>query len=117
LTERASQLGLAEPLALACHFCVRWLATPVPPATQAAIRKLGPGWSRRVWLLPLFETALAPVGPDDLQSWKASAADAVLLARYHRGRLPLGMLVTHVRHKLWARGRHGQGPEAAGAGP
>lgn len=117
LTERACQLGLAEPLALACHFCVRWLDTPVPPATQAAIRKLGPGWSRRVWLLPLFETALAPVRPDDLQSWKASAANAVLLARYHRRRLPLGMLVTHVRHKLWARGRPGQGPEAAGAGP
>jgi hypothetical protein len=116
LTERASELGLAEPLALACHFCVRWLDTPIPAATRAAIQNLGPGWSRRAWLLPLLEHVLTPTAPDDVPGWTAHAADAVLLVRYHRRRLPLHMLVPHLWHKLRAAGRSGDRPEQAGAG-
>lgn len=100
LTERASELGLTEPLALACHFCVRWLDTPIPDATRAVIRDRGPGARRRAWLLPLLDQVLASAAPDEMPSWKTDAAAAVLLARYHRRRLPMRMLVPHLWHKL-----------------
>lgn len=117
LTERADELGLTEPLALACHFCVRWLDTPVPQATQAAIRDLGPGAGRRVWLLPLLEHVLTPAAPDDVPTWTTNAAAMVLLARYHMRRLPLRMLVPHLWHKLQARSPSEKKGAAAGAGP
>ncbi len=116
LVGRASELGLTEPLALACHFCVRWLDTPVPPAIQTAIKDLGPGEGRRAWLLPLFEHVLTPVAPDDMPSWTADVAAAVLLARYHRRRLPIRILVPHLWHKLRVRGHFDEKAQAAGAG-
>ncbi len=117
LVGRASELGLTEPLALACHFCVSWLDTPVPHATQVAVKDLGPGWSRRAWLLPLLELVLTPTAPDDVPNWTTDAAAAVLLARYHRRRLPVRMLVPHLWHKLRARGRSEEMPESAEVGP
>jgi hypothetical protein len=104
LVERSCELGLAEPLALACHFCVRWLDTPIPQATQLAVKKLGPGWGRRGWLLPLFNLVLIPMDPDEAQSWTKGAAAAVLLARHHWRRLPARMLVPHIWHKMRAGG-------------
>jgi hypothetical protein len=117
LVERAGELGLAEPLALACHFCVRWLDTPVPQATQLAVKKLGPGWVKRRWLLPLFDHVLTPTDPEDAPSWAADAAAVLLLARYHRRRLPLDRLVPHLWHKIRAGGRSDARSEPAGAGP
>jgi len=116
LTERASELGLAEPLALACHFCVNWLDTPIPLATRSAIQTRGPGWSRRAWLLPLLEHVLTPTAPDDVPGWTEYAADAVLLARYHRRRLPLRMLAPHLWHKLRTKGLSDERSAPAGAG-
>jgi hypothetical protein len=116
LTERASELELTEPLALACHFCVRWLDTPIPRATQVTIRTLGPGRGRRAWLLPLLDHVLTPAAPDDVPGWTTDAAGAVLLARYHRRRLPLRMLVPHLWHKVRVRGRSEERAEA-GADP
>ena len=40
---RARALGLAEPLALACHACVRWLGTPIPADVIKSIESAGPG--------------------------------------------------------------------------
>jgi hypothetical protein len=117
LVERSGELGLAEPLALACHFCVRWLDTPVPQATQLAVKKHGPGWVKRGWLLPLFDHVLMPTDPDDAPSWTADAAAVLLLARYHRRRLPLDRLVPHLWHKIRAGGRSDDRSEPAGAGP
>ena len=117
LVERAGELGLAEPLALACHFCVRWLDMPVPDATQLAVKKLGPGWVRRAWLLPVFDHVLTPTAPDDAPGCIADAAALVLLARYHRHRLPLNLLVPHLWHKIRAGGRSDDRSEPAGAGP
>ena len=113
LVARASELGLVEPLALACHFCVRWLHTPIPRSTQLEVKELGLGWSQRAWLLPLFDHVLSPAAPDDLPRWTTNAAAAVLLARYHRRRLPVRMLVPH----LWHRMRVGVRSEEAPASP
>lgn len=117
LTERAIELGLVEPLALACHFCVRWLDTPIPDTVRATVKQLGPSDSRRAWLLPLFELVLTPTDPDDVPRWTTDAAAAVLLARYHRHRLPLPLLVRHLWHKVRATGRSKVSAEAVRIGP
>jgi len=116
LTERASELELAEPLALACYFCVRWMDTPIPQATQATIRGLGPGEGRRAWLLPLLDHVLIPTACDDMPNWTTDAAAAVLLARYHWRRLPLRMLVPHLWHKVRVK-RRSEVRAEAGADP
>ena len=100
LPERAQALGLAEPLALACHFTVCWLGTPIPPHTLVSIVAIGPSRSRRAWLLPLLERALIPTEPDDNPLLSQDLAAIVLLARYHRQRMPLRILVPHLWHKL-----------------
>lgn len=97
---RARALGLSEPLALACHFCTRWLGTPVPAAALDSIFAFGPGPLRRAWLLPLLEAALMPTEPDDDAPFAQHAAATLLLARYHRQRMPLRLLVPHLWHKL-----------------
>jgi hypothetical protein len=100
LVDRSSELGLAEPLALACHFCVRWLGTPIPRPTQMAVNDLGLSTARRAWLVPLLNHVLTPSEPDDLPSLKTDAAAAVVLARYHWRRLPMRHLLPHLWHKV-----------------
>lgn len=105
LPRRADELGLAEPLALACHFCTTWLGTPVPPDTRAEIAARGPSARRRAWLLPLLERLLMPVGPDDAPHWTRDLASVIFLARYHRNRMPMRLLVPHLWRKLRLRAR------------
>ena len=115
LPERAQALGLAEPLALACHFTVRWLGTPIPADTLEAVGTIGPSRWRRAWLLPLLEHILLPTEPDASPSMMQGLAASVQLARYHRQRMPLRLLVPHLWHKLRA-GRQlpsGDAPEGA----
>ncbi|MCU0965642.1 MAG: nucleotidyltransferase family protein [Burkholderiaceae bacterium] len=100
LPERALALGLQEPLALACHFCVGWFGTPIPADVLQRIESTGPGRARRAWLLPLLEAVLMPTDPDDLPPLRQEIAAAVLLARHHRQRMPLRLLVPHLWHKV-----------------
>lgn len=100
LVTRAKELGLEEPLALACHFCVAWLGTPIPEDARTAIAAIGPGPVRRAWLLPLLESVLMPCEPDDVSPLTQGMAAALLLVRYQRQRLPLRLLVPHAWHKL-----------------
>lgn len=104
LPERAQLLGLAEPLALASHFTVQWLGTPIPAAARRAIERHGPGAMRKAWLLPLMNAVLTPTEPDELPSRQHRWAAFVVLARYHRNRLPLHLLLPHLWHKLRKRG-------------
>ena len=99
LPERAAELGLAEPLALACHFLTRWLGTPIPEAALRPIQAQGPSSWRRAWLHPLLEAVLTPTLPDASPLRRQHLASQVLLARYHLARMPLGMLVHHLWHK------------------
>ena len=105
LPRRARELGLAEPLALASHFTTRWLGTPIPLAVQAAIAMQGPSKARRAWLLPLLAAALTPTEPDAMPSRRQDLAALAVLARYHRQRLPLRLLVPHLWHKMQTRNR------------
>jgi Uncharacterised nucleotidyltransferase len=115
LPPRARQLGLTEPLALACHFTTRWLGTPIPAAVQAAVDAQGPSPARRAWLLPLMAAVLTPTEPDDRPSFKQNAAALVVLARHHRQRMPLRLLVPHLWHKMRTRDRvDGDGGGTAG---
>lgn len=100
LPKRAVELGLAEPLALALHFTTRWLDTPVPAETQAAVRAAGPGALRRTALAALWAEVLEPAGLDTLPPWRQALAAQVVLVRYHLHRMPLRLLVPHLWHKL-----------------
>ena len=99
LAARAVELKLQEPLALALHFCVRWLGTPAPAALVAQARRQGPGLLQRAWLLPVLDTVLAPRDPDRRPGLALAASVRLLQARYHWRRLPLKLLVPHLWHK------------------
>jgi hypothetical protein len=103
LPERALTLGLAEPLALACHFCSSWLGTPIPTNTLESVVAIGPGRLRRSWLLPLLGQVLMPAEPEGGPALAQGLAAAVLVSRYHRQRLPLRLLVPHLWHRLHAQ--------------
>jgi Uncharacterised nucleotidyltransferase len=100
LPERAAQTCLAEPLALALHFCQAWLNTPVPAATRAAVDALAPVALRSAWLRPALAAVLTPTGPDDDPDPRHAVSAQLLFVRYHLGRLPLRLLLPHLWHKL-----------------
>jgi hypothetical protein len=114
LPVRAQALGLSEPLALACHFCVRWLGTPLSPENLQSIADAGPRRGRRSWLLPVLGAVLMPTEPDETPALSQNLASLLLLARYHRQRMPLRILLPHVWHKL-ATGRADGGSGLADA--
>ena len=103
LTTRSAELGLAEPLALAAHFCSLWMATPIPTDARERIRSAGPSSTRRAWLHPLLSTLLRPVEPDARPSPLQAMAAPLFLARHHLWRLPVPLLLPHLWHKAVAR--------------
>lgn len=104
LPARARELGLGEPLALAAHYCTRWLNTPVPSTALAAIDQLYPAGWRRAALQALLDRLLVPPEPDTAPPWTQAAAAQVFLVRHHLRRLPLRLLLIHTWHKLRTRG-------------
>lgn len=100
LIERAQELGLAEPLALASHFCVSWLGTPILGGAQPVVERAGLKGVWSIWLLPALESAMMPAEPDESLSLRQAAADWILLVRYHRRRMPLRLLVPHLLYKV-----------------
>ena len=117
LPARAQELGLSEPLALACHFTTRWLGTPMPDAAVESMAAAGPPRLRQAWLFPLLEKILIPTEPDDSPSITQELAATVLLARYHRQRLPLRLLVPHLWHKVRAPQRAAESAATPGDDP
>ncbi len=113
LATRSRELTLTEPLALATHFCVEWLGTPIPADMQA---RVGACMSalRRAWLLPVMSAVLTPTDPDDQPPWTQGMAAAIVLARYHRGRMPMRILMPHLWHKVRARGGDAAAPNDGG---
>jgi hypothetical protein len=103
LPDRANVIGLREPLALACHFCHSWLATPIPAGTLGRIVDGGLSAIRRAWLLPMMRHILTPRGPDQTRTWQQDLAAGLFLARYHRNRMPLALLLPHLWHKVHQR--------------
>jgi hypothetical protein len=107
LLARADELGLAGPLALATHFCTRWLATPVPPAVVQTLRTQRLGTWQQALLLPLLDAVLAPADADATDTRRRDRAATLLLARHHLQRMPLRLLLPHLWHKARTR-RHRQ---------
>lgn len=103
LPGRAVELGLAEPLALALHFCVRWLETPVPELAVRSVERAAPRGPSSNLLVALWSRSLRPVEPDIAAPWGQEAAATLLLARYHHRRMPLRLLLPHLWHKTGGR--------------
>lgn len=101
LPARARAMGLAEPLALAALFCRDWLGTPIPLAAQESIAAQGPSAWRRLWLRATLDRILMPTDPDQSGSWQQALAAMLFLARHHRNRMPLRLLVPHLLHKAY----------------
>jgi hypothetical protein len=100
IPERARELGLVESLALASHYTAIWLDTPMPESFLRTMAVKGPtGW-RRASLLMMFDRILMPTEPDQVAPCLQDIAAAVQLARYHRQRMPIGSLLTHVWHRV-----------------
>ena len=112
LIERAGQLGLREPLALACHFTGSWLQTPIPPTVAYRIQSDGPGRWHSAWVRRALTTVLTPTDPDHSPALRQGLAANVLLARYHYRRLPLRLLIPHLWHKM-RKSQHSTAPEVA----
>jgi hypothetical protein len=102
LVERATELGLQQPLALAAHFCSAWLDTPIPEQTRRLLRPHLPGVTQRWWLMPTLSTLLSPTHPDLPPPRSQRVASTLFLARYHARRMPLRLLVPHLLRKLLA---------------
>ena len=113
LPERANELGLSEPLALACHFCQQWLLTPIPADAMTQIESAGPSRLTRAWLLPLLEQVLTPTEPDADPAAAQSLAATLLLTRHHYGRMPVRLLIPHTWHKMRASRKSAESIEAA----
>jgi hypothetical protein len=105
LPHRARELDLAQPMALACHFCTNWLETPVPELASQALKATAGLESSRSTLVRILRTALLPLEPDEAPSWRTLAAGALVQARHHRWRLPLAQTVTHLLRKTLDRPR------------
>lgn len=105
LAERAHELGLVLPLALALRFCGDWLATPLPAPLVAALPPLPKGLSA------CYARVLAPREPGAGEPWAVTLAAWRLLVRHHWRRLPPRLLVPHLWHKL--RGGPADGGRAA----
>lgn len=115
LPGRAEQLGLCEPLALACHFATLWLQTPVPESARRRIESAGPAPLRKAWLHRLLRAVLTPTEPDDQPPWQQNLAAQILLARHHYRRMPLRVLVPHLWHKFRSQDRAAAADAAAAA--
>lgn len=114
LPARARALDLAEPLALACHFLVNWMGTPIPATALAEVQAAGPQGLRRHGLQRLFAVLLSPTDPDRLPTATQGLAAALLLLKHHLWRMPLRLLVPHLWHK-WQSTRRLAAEDAAAA--
>lgn len=115
LPDRARELGLIEPLALALHFCGKWLDTPVPGPVVERVRRAGPGPFRRAWLHPLIGSLIMPAEPDQASPWHQTVAAPIFQVRHHLWRLPLRLLLPHLWHKLQSRKQPAAAIEGAAA--
>lgn len=103
LQARATELGLARPLALALHCCSRLAGTPVPePVRQQALRNAGLArWHVRL-LEALYRQALSP-HHELIDTWPMRLARFWLYVRGHALRMPIGRLTLHLTRKAWWR--------------
>ncbi|MBK4734301.1 nucleotidyltransferase domain-containing protein [Noviherbaspirillum pedocola] len=101
LPARSRELDLARPLYYALRYARRMLDTPVPEEVMRDAARGAPAWPVRMLMDGLYGRAL--------QSPHASCADGLtgvarrlLFVRAHWLRMPVGLLVRHLGHKVVA---------------
>lgn len=99
LEARTFELGLQGPMALALHHLQHWLGADVPADMARRLGAAGLTPWRRAWLMPLLDSVMLPLKPDDAEPASRRMAARALLARYHWNRLPLHLLVPHLLRK------------------
>ena len=117
LFARAEELGLQRPLWYGLHFTRKWLETPVPATMLGELSSPHPLVVRV--MDALVPPAMLPSDPDYPPSASVRLARLAMLVRYHRLRMPLGMLLPHLARKsmVRARARFGRRGEPAGDAP
>lgn len=98
LLSRVRSHRASRMLWYALHFCAAWLGTPVPAARWP---EAPPEAARRAmdWIVP--RTCL-PRLPDGAPGLERRLAGQIAQLRYHRLRMPTGLLIRHLAHKAWA---------------
>lgn len=106
LLQRAEQLHWQRPLLHALGLAHAVMGTPVADDAWNTLKRSQSFWQRAKdsLLLPMMLASLNPGHPDRGPSIRSRIATTLLLARYHRQRLPLRLLVPHLLHKLRASG-------------
>lgn len=97
LAARVSHHGAERLFWYALHYCERWLCTPVPallwPSPPPQIARRAMDWILAHSLLPRLPEARRTPG------WRFAGGLARL--RYHRLRMPAGLLLRHALAKSW----------------
>lgn len=101
LVPRAQEHGLSRPLYYTLRYTHRFLKTPHPDHVASSIQFARPAaWIERVMDQLCYQTLVAS---PEAYRWQASAARILLYVRSHWLRMPSGMLVRHLAHKLFRR--------------
>lgn len=108
LLERALALGCGRPLYYAVGSAQRLVGLRVSPQLVAGLRAHAPGSAVAGLMGWLIDQALAP---GQLGGWRSTLASQLLFIRSHWVRMPPGMLVRHLLHKL--RKKNGDAVSAA----
>lgn len=99
LAVRVAMFGAGDLFWYALDACQRWLGTPVPaalwPAPPARLPRATMAWMLPRTLLPRLPEARAGLG--------SSIAAKLAHLRYHRMRMPAGLLLRHSLAKGWRR--------------
>lgn len=101
LQERAEELGLQRPLWYGLHYAHEWMECPVPHAVLAAVP--APATPVRRIMDALVPLAMFPGNLDGPAAPLERMARTAMLARYHRLRMPLRLLLPHLLRKFAQR--------------
>lgn len=99
LAERARDLDLARPLYYALRYAGRLLQTPVPDAALRDVAASGPSSPLAATMDALYGRALLPLHAS-CSDWLTGPARRLLFVRAHWLRMPPGLLVRHLTHKV-----------------
>ncbi len=105
LLNRAQELDLTRPLFYALRYTTRILHTPIPTVvTQQAANASAPGAMTIKLMDGLLLRALTPHHPS-CNSWLTQPALWLLFVRSHWLKMPFGLLIRHLLHKLFVSPR------------
>lgn len=99
LAARVVMFGAGDLFWHALGACQRWLGTPVP----ALLWPSPPSHMQRALMAWMLPRTLLPRLPDEPAGLRGSLAAKAAHLRYHRMRMPMGLLLRHSLAKGWRR--------------